>query len=993
MASTDTDLEQQLKEAGTKLVKPPSSVDELLPILDQVDSCLARVEQSPPESMQEALAPSLNSLIKDQLFRHSNVDVKVAVSSCISEITRITAPDAPYDDERMKEVFHLIVSSFENLDDKTSRSYVKRTSILETVAKVRSCVVMLDLECDALIVEMFKKFLKTVRDYHPEHVVSSMETIMILVLEESEDIPVELLSPLLVTIRKENEEVLPIARKLAEKVLESCASKIKPYLVDAVNYLQTSLDDYSDVVGSICQNVCVDGLKPGVNTKVEGSKTDGDLVGGAPKGNQEVLTAGDPSEVAAAGGPSEVAAATAGQKSSKSVVSNGVAKISEAKPLADSSSVKKPEGDAIEGTKDTSAAENADVNVSAVAKIAKKESKPVQRGKKRGRKPNSSAKVTKHAGSIQPADEKEAEKLPEETSLSKDAPSSPNVNQLVSDDVAVAPENKRKNDQAGDGESLTASPSVSGILEHGSLSEKVACENTKEGSIKEAVQDAPHASQPVPDDVPVASEMKRKNDDQAVDGKSLTASPSVSESLEDESLIKTVARLKKKNGSVKELVQSADNLRKKKASEGTSASEAKPTKRAGKKAPSVASKYDKSLKAAVSSKKESGFGSEEAPKQSSMVDDSSKNAEGSLLKQSDDKNQRVRGKAVSEKNVAKCSTKNDDNENISSLKSAVKPAKDENPVEETPKTNNKRKRVVGKSSEKGAASEGKVYGEDIVGSKVRVWWPQDRKFYEGKVHSYDSIKKKHKVIYDDDDEENLNMAKQKFEFIPDEAKSEPEGEATKPSSLDASSDEPEKKKAKSDQSTKQEKMDGSPIRGGEVSGKSKMVAGVKSGRKMKEPSKTDGKSADDSKTGKKKEVDDSDAKTKEPSLKSGGKSNDDASSKLPESEDADGSKVTKSKEEGASNAKSLKSKQETGKSGGKSARGRPRKRGGKSNANGTGKSKTVATKEKDTEEESSRESGKEEEEEIKKEKSVVVTATKGQGSGGAKRGRKRRRGA
>ncbi|CAN1325327.1 Sister chromatid cohesion protein PDS5 homolog C [Linum perenne] len=668
MASTDTDLEQQLKEAGTKLVKPPSSVDELLPILDQVDSCLARVEQSPPESMQEALAPSLNSLIKDQLFRHSNVDVKVAVSSCISEITRITAPDAPYDDERMKEVFHLIVSSFENLDDKTSRSYVKRTSILETVAKVRSCVVMLDLECDALIVEMFKKFLKTVRDYHPEHVVSSMETIMILVLEESEDIPVELLSPLLVTIRKENEEVLPIARKLAEKVLESCASKIKPYLVDAVNYLQTSLDDYSDVVGSICQNVCVDGLKPGVNTKPSSLQ-----------GNQEVLTAGDPSEVAAAGGPSEVAAATAGQKSSKSVVSNGVAKISEAKPLADSSSVKKPEGDAIEGTKDTSAAENADVNVSAVAKIAKKESKPVQRGKKRGRKPNSSAKVTKHAGSIQPADEKEAEKLPEETSLSKDAPSSPN--------------------------------------------------------------DAPHASQPVPDDVPVASEMKRKNDDQAVDGKSLTASPSVSESLEDESLIKTVARLKKKNGSVKELVQSADNLRKKKASEGTSASEAKPTKRAGKKAPSVASKYDKSLKAAVSSKKESGFGSEEAPKQSSMVDDSSKNAEGSLLKQSDDKNQRVRGKAVSEKNVAKCSTKNDDNENISSLKSAVKPAKDENPVEETPKTNNKRKRVVGKSS----ASEGKVYGEDIVGSKVRVWWPQDRKFYEGKVHSYDSIKKKHKV--------------------------------------------------------------------------------------------------------------------------------------------------------------------------------------------------------------------------------------------------------
>ena len=63
----------------------------------------------------------------------------------------------------VQEVFHLIVSSFEDLSDKSSRSYAKRASILETVAKVRSCVVMLDLECDGLIIEMFQHFLKTIR--------------------------------------------------------------------------------------------------------------------------------------------------------------------------------------------------------------------------------------------------------------------------------------------------------------------------------------------------------------------------------------------------------------------------------------------------------------------------------------------------------------------------------------------------------------------------------------------------------------------------------------------------------------------------------------------------------------------------------------------------------------------------------------------------------------------------------------------------------------
>ena len=50
------------------------------------------------------------------------------------------------------------------------------------------------------------------------------------------------------------QEVLPIARKLGERVLESCANKLKPYLVQAVNTLGISLDDYSNVLASICQD-------------------------------------------------------------------------------------------------------------------------------------------------------------------------------------------------------------------------------------------------------------------------------------------------------------------------------------------------------------------------------------------------------------------------------------------------------------------------------------------------------------------------------------------------------------------------------------------------------------------------------------------------------------------------------------------------------------------------------------------------------------------
>ncbi|KAK3036804.1 hypothetical protein RJ639_030496 [Escallonia herrerae] len=277
MACGDKELEKQLREAGDLLLKHPSSVDELLPLLDfemgiisigshardlgapsnealsQVENCLSRVEQSPRDPMLNALSPSRNALIEDELLRHSDVDVKVAVASCISEITRITAPDAPYEDEKMKDIFQLIVSSFENLSDKSSRSYNKRASILETVAKVRSCVVMLDLECDELIVAMFQHFLEAIRDYHPENVFASMETIMTLVVEESEEISLALLTPLLATVQRDNEEKLPIARKLGEKVIQNCAVKLKPYLAHAIKSLGVPLKNYSEVVASICE--------------------------------------------------------------------------------------------------------------------------------------------------------------------------------------------------------------------------------------------------------------------------------------------------------------------------------------------------------------------------------------------------------------------------------------------------------------------------------------------------------------------------------------------------------------------------------------------------------------------------------------------------------------------------------------------------------------------------------------------------------------------
>lgn len=65
---------------------------------------LSHVDQAPSKTMQEALLRSMKALISNELFQHSDMDVKVSVVSCITEITRITAPDAPYNDDQMKVI-------------------------------------------------------------------------------------------------------------------------------------------------------------------------------------------------------------------------------------------------------------------------------------------------------------------------------------------------------------------------------------------------------------------------------------------------------------------------------------------------------------------------------------------------------------------------------------------------------------------------------------------------------------------------------------------------------------------------------------------------------------------------------------------------------------------------------------------------------------------------------------------------------------------------
>ncbi|XP_018444421.1 sister chromatid cohesion protein PDS5 homolog D isoform X2 [Raphanus sativus] len=282
-----TDLATSLIDAGNRLLKPPSSTDQLLALLDETESLLRDVGQDQPLSMQHALTPSKNALVQRELLAHPDSDVRVSLASCLTQIVRVAAPQAPYGDDQMKEIFRLTVEAFEKLADDasfSSRSYGKAEFVLDAMSRLNSCLVMLDLECHDLVLQMFRIFLRIIRSDHPSVVPSSMEMIMITVIDETDEVSTDLLDTLLTSVKKEKQNVSPMSWSLAEKVLTRCARTLQPYIIKAFKSTGTSLDLYSPVVSSICQTVFE---APKVHNAVNNTKENEDKVGGSKRPPRE----------------------------------------------------------------------------------------------------------------------------------------------------------------------------------------------------------------------------------------------------------------------------------------------------------------------------------------------------------------------------------------------------------------------------------------------------------------------------------------------------------------------------------------------------------------------------------------------------------------------------------------------------------------------------------------------------------------------------------
>ncbi|KAL8056304.1 hypothetical protein ABFX02_04G110800 [Erythranthe guttata] len=253
------EIEDELIVAGTNLLKLrfSSSCDEVIAHLLRAEAILKRVDQvkDSPMPTKKALIPIMTALIRDKLLKHRDENIQVIVASCLNQATRITAPQQPYMDDQMRDIFRLFMVVLRGqLSRLTGDNYDRAVKILHFMGLGRTVLIMMDLDIDQMIVDMFQFFFDTISPNYPPVIFQYMKDVMTLVIEESDEVSLELLTPLLDSVRTDNKNVSPVSWELGKVVFEKCSTKLQPYLKEAVKKMNLEVNDYAEIVFSLCTN-------------------------------------------------------------------------------------------------------------------------------------------------------------------------------------------------------------------------------------------------------------------------------------------------------------------------------------------------------------------------------------------------------------------------------------------------------------------------------------------------------------------------------------------------------------------------------------------------------------------------------------------------------------------------------------------------------------------------------------------------------------------
>ena len=136
------------------------ATSQLLPKLKEIHSELSKIEQ------EEADLASLSELVKETnlkfLLQHKDNGVKSYLCCIIADLLRLYAPEPPYDNDVLEEVFSLFFGQLRLLSNPNDAYFNLAFYLLESLATIRTVILVIDLNQN-LIVKLFRNFFQDIK--------------------------------------------------------------------------------------------------------------------------------------------------------------------------------------------------------------------------------------------------------------------------------------------------------------------------------------------------------------------------------------------------------------------------------------------------------------------------------------------------------------------------------------------------------------------------------------------------------------------------------------------------------------------------------------------------------------------------------------------------------------------------------------------------------------------------------------------------------------
>ncbi|KAF8907524.1 armadillo-type protein [Mucidula mucida] len=203
-----------------KLVTKSQTTDTYLRKLKALHHNLTQLEQDTVDTA--SLATVSRDVILPAILLHSDRGVKAYAACCLVDLLNLYAPEAPYEDHELVDIFKFLTSPNDTY-------FPQYFHVLESLSTVKSVVLICDLpNADGLITTLFRDFFALVRKELSKQIESFMADILCALIDEAPSVPSECVDYILAQFTDKNISSDHPGHRLAVTICKNSGDKLQP---------------------------------------------------------------------------------------------------------------------------------------------------------------------------------------------------------------------------------------------------------------------------------------------------------------------------------------------------------------------------------------------------------------------------------------------------------------------------------------------------------------------------------------------------------------------------------------------------------------------------------------------------------------------------------------------------------------------------------------------------------------------------------------------